>query len=225
MLTSVPSQCYRSHSTSLEYIGQKRKCIILKSFTVLSASTMPLPGTYPELNSSSPNATHRASSSTRFSTPLSQHAQNSTLYSGLDDLGDLVPCVGPTPPPNLTFPIETVVEKVFEVDGPTTKAVLNSPDSGSWYWATSTYTAATTSYSTWTRQQVPQLNPYLGDKRPCCGMCSVYISLVDVFYWPVSGANTACLSSISPITTQEPQISTSGGNNSMSIAVGPDGFT
>ena len=220
-----PSQCYHSLSTSLDYIHQKRNCIILKSFTVLSAGTTPLQGLYSQLNSSSPNVTHRASSSTRFSTPTSQDSQNSTLYSGLDDLGDYVPCIGPTPPPNFTFPIKTMIQKVLEIDGPTTETVYTQGSSGTPNPLFSTYTAATTSYITFTTRQTPPLNPYMGDERPCCGACWVDISLVDVFYWPVPGANTACLSSIPPKVTQDPQVLPPGLNNSISTAIGLNGFT
>ena len=153
---------------------------------------------------------------------------NATTYYGSNDLGDLVPCVGPTPPPGLSFPIETVVEKLSEIDGPTTKAVLEPDVSGSFFWTTATYTAATTEYTTWTRQQVPQLNPYLGDRRPCCGMCTVYFSLVDVWYWPVTGADTSCLDNVtiseavatSPLAVVPPSY-----RDTISTVVGSDGFT
>ena len=100
---------------------------------------------------------------------------NAVKYYGSADLGNLVPCAGPTPPPGLTFPIETVVEKLSAIDGPTTKAVLNTDTPNSWFWVTSTYTAATTVYTTWTRQQVPQLNPYLGDRYVdiCSQVCLI----------------------------------------------------
>ena len=159
--------------------------------------------------------------------PSNTMSGNATTYYGSDDLGELVPCAGPTPPPGLTFPIETVVEKLSDIKGPTTEAVLNTDVSNSWFWTTSTYTAATTVYTTWTRQQVPQLNPYMGDSRPCCGMCTVYFSLVDVWYWPVPGANTACLENAttsnlgatsSPVAAYRP-------NDTISTAVGLDGFT
>ena len=152
---------------------------------------------------------------------------NATTYYGSNDLGELVPCAGPTPPPGLSFPIETVVEKLSAIDGPTTKAVFNTDISHSGFWTTSTYTAATTVYTTWTRQQVPQLNPYAGDSRPCCGMCTVYFSLVDLWYWPVPGANTACLDNAT--TSDSSTISSPAvvyhPNNTVSTAVGPDGFT
>ena len=148
-----------------------------------------------------------------------------SFYPVTDDIGDIEQCVGPTPPPGLTFPIETVVEKLFEVDGPTTETLFLSGAS-SWYWTTTTYTTATTSYSTWTRQLTPQLNPYDPD-RPCCGSCMVYVSLVDVYYWPVSGANTACLGSTALAIRNGPQFSTltHGHNDTAVTTVGPDGFT
>ena len=159
--------------------------------------------------------------------PLNTTSSNATTYYGSDDLGDLVPCAGPTPPPGLTFPFETVVEKLSAIDGPTTEAVLNTDISNSWFWTTSTYTAATTVYTTWTRQQVPQLNPYLGNSAPCCGMCTVYFSLVDVWYWPVPGANTACLinsTSSDSVAISSPAV-VSSRNDTISTTVGPDGFT
>ena len=159
--------------------------------------------------------------------PSNTKSGNATTYYGSNDLGELVPCAGPTPPPGLTFPIETVVEKLSDIKGPTTEAVLNTDVSNSWFWTTSTYTAATTVYTTWTRQQVPQLNPYLGDSRPCCGMCTVYFSLVDVWYWPVPGANTACLENATTSNlgaTSSPAVA-SPPNDTISTAVGPDGFT
>lgn len=158
--------------------------------------------------------------------PSNTTSGNATTYYGSDDLGDLVPCAGPTPPPGLTFPIETVVEKLSAIDGPTTKAVLNTDTPKSWFWITSTYTAATTVYTTWTRQQVPQLNPYLGNSRPCCGMCTVYFSLVDVLYWPVPGANTACLDNATTLgsgAVQSPAV-VFPHNLSASTTAGPDGF-
>ena len=172
--------------------------------------------------------TSRAFSSTSPHPSNATSSSNATTYYGSDDLGDLVPCVGPTPPPGLTFPIETVVEKLFEIDGPTTEAVLEPGVSGSWFWTTSTYTAATTGYTTWTRQQVPQLNPYLGDSRPCCGMCTVYFSLVDVWYWPVPGADTACLDNVTmsdSVATSSLAVVPPSYSDTISTVVGPDGFT
>ena len=148
-----------------------------------------------------------------------------SFYPATDEVGDIIQCVGPTPPPGLTFPIETVVEKLFEVDGPTTKSVFVG-DRTHLSWSTMIYTAGTTSYSTWTRQQIPQLNPYDSD-RPCCGMCTVYVSLVDVYYWPVPGANTACLGSTALAIRDGPQLSTftQSYNDTAMTTVGPDGFT
>lgn len=102
-----------------------------------------------------------------------------SLYYVTDDMGYSERCVGPTPPPGLAFPIMTVVEKLVEADGPTTEMVFVSRSS---YrpWITSTFTAPATSYSTWTTQMKHQLNQS-DDYRPCCGMCTVYVSLVDVY--------------------------------------------
>ena len=176
-------------------------------------------------NNSSSNRTIRMASIATVSSSRSRLMSSSSLYSVIGDDGDMEQCVGPTPPPGLTFPIETVVEKLFEVDRPTTKRVFVG-DGTSWYWSTLIYTAAATSYSTWTRQQMPQLNPYDAD-RPCCGMCTVYVSLVDVYYWPVPGANTACLGSTAVATRDETQYSilTQGRNETATTTVGPDGFT
>ena len=73
---------------------------------------------------------------------------------------------------------------------------------------------------------MPQLNPYDPD-RPCCGICMVYVSLVDVYYWPVSGANTACLGSTALAIKNELQLSalTQAHNDTVVTTVGPDGFT
>ena len=58
-------------------------------------------------------------------------------------------------------------------------------------------------------------------------MCTVYVSLVDVYYWPISGANTACLGSTAVAITGEAQSSpiSKGHNDTAVTAVGPDGFT
>ena len=114
-------------------------------------------------------------------------------------LDGLVPCVGPTPPSGITFPIETYV-KAVSVDG------------------------ATTVYSTATRQQIPQLDPYNGDRK-CCGVCTVYFSTVDVLYWPLVGANTACLDSDNSAGKPASLATIPPTNNSVSTTVGPDGFT
>jgi len=45
-------------------------------------------------------------------------------HNGTDAVGDILQCVGPTPPPGLSFPIETVVEKLTSVDGPTTASYI-----------------------------------------------------------------------------------------------------
>ena len=164
----------------------------------------------------SPNATTSSSASRLMS--------STSFYNATNDVGEIVQCVGPTPPPGLTFPIETVVEKLFEVDGPTTESVFVG-DRTHWSWSTVIYTAGTTSYSTWTRQQTPQLNPYDPD-RPCCEECTVYVSLVDVYYWPVSGANTACLGSTALAIRDGPQLSSLAPYNDTAITtVAPDGFT
>ena len=189
-----------------------------------------------QTNNSSSNETMRMSSNRMSANATSSLSRSKllssiSLYNVTDDMGYTEQCVGPTPPPGLTFPIETVVQKVFEVDGPTTETLVlscawASRFSRSCFVTTSIYSAAATSYSTWTRQQRPQLNPY-DDHRPCCGMCTVYVSLVDVYYWPVSGANTACLgSSALPVTNEIKSSSvTQGQNNTAVTAVGPDGFT
>ena len=178
-----------------------------------------------QTNASSSNKTIRMSSNETSSSYSSKLMSSVSLYSVLDDVGDTIQCAGPTPPPGLTFPIETVVEKLFEADGPTTEMLFLNGAS-SWFWTTLTFTTPTTSYSTWTRQQTPQLNPYDPD-RPCCGMCTVYVSLVDVYYWPVPGANTACLGSTGAATTDQTQSLTliRGRNDTAMTTVGPDGFT
>ena len=182
-------------------------------------------------NDSSSNETIRMSSNATFSSSRSRLSSSISFYNVTDDTGYTEQCVGPTPPPGLTFPIETVVQKLFEVGGPTTESLflscgLASRFSRSCFWTTSIFTAPATSYSTWTRQQKPQLNPY-DDHRPCCGMCTVYVSLVDVYYWPVSGANTACLGSTASAIMNDIKSSsvTQGHNDTVITAVGPDGFT
>ena len=205
-------------------------------FKIGMAMAVELSGKLLQTNGSFSNETIRMSSN-----PMSANATSSSsrsrllssisLYNVTDDMGYTEQCVGPTPPPGLSFPIETVVQKIFEVDGPTTETLVlscawASRFSRSCFWTTSIYTAPETSYSTWTRQQKPQLNPY-DDHRPCCGMCTVYVSLVDVYYWPVSGANTACLGSTALAITNEIRSSsfTQGHNDTAVTAVGPDGFT
>ena len=120
-------------------------------------------------------------------------------YVSFDESDGLVPCVGPTPPPGLTFPIETYVEKV-SVHG------------------------STTVYSTATRQQMPQLDPYNQDRK-CCGVCTVYFSTVDVLYWPLAGANTACLDKGNSAGKPSSLATIPPTNNSVSTTVGSDGFT
>lgn len=59
------------------------------------------------------------------------------------------------------------------------------------------------------------------------GMCTVYFSLVDVLYWPVPGANTACLdnaTSLDSVPISSPAL-VSSRNDTVSTTVGPDGFT
>lgn len=179
------------------------------------------PGNLLQTTNSFSNKTIQMSSN---ATSRSRLSSSVSLYTVLDDMGIAHQCVGPTPPPGLTFPIETVVEKLFEADGPTTEMVFISASS-SWLWTTLTFTAPATSYSTWTRQQRPELNlhdPY----RPCCGMCVVYVSLVDVYYWPVSGANSACLGNTAVAIINETSSSTvaQGHNDTVITAVGPNGF-
>ncbi len=183
------------------------------------------PGKLLQTNGSFSNKTIHMSSNETSSLYPSRLMSSISLYPALDDVGDSIQCAGPTPPPGLTFPIETVVEKLLEVDGPTTEVVFLNRAS-SWFWKTLSYTTPTTLYSTWTRQQRPQLNPY-DPERPCCGMCTVYVSLVDVYYWPVPGANTACLGSTAVVITDKTQSSTltRGHNDTAMTTVGPDGFT
>ena len=170
--------------------------------------------------SSNPMSANATSSSSR-----SRLLSSTSLYNVTDDLGYTDQCVGPTPPPGLIFPIETVVQEIYQVDGPGTESGL-FPSGEFLVQGTITATAATTAYTTWTRQQRPQLNPH-DDQRPCCGMCTVYVSLVDVYYWPVSGANTACLGSTALAITNDIKSSsvTQGHNDTAITAVGPDGFT
>ena len=57
-------------------------------------------------------------------------------------------------------------------------------------------------------------------------MCTVYFSLVDVWYWPVPGADTACLDNV----TMSDSVATSSlavvppYSDIISTVVGPDGF-
>ena len=182
-------------------------------------------GKFLQINGSSWHNTIRMSSNVTSSSSRSRFMSSNSSYSATDDVGNGMQCYGPKPPSGLTFPIETVVEKLFEADGPTTEMLFLSGAS-SWYWTTTTFTAAMTAYSTWTRQQIPQTNPYDPDS-PCCGMCTVYVSLVDVYYWPVSGANTACLGSTALAIRDGPQLSSlaQGHNDTVVTAFGPDGFT
>ena len=159
--------------------------------------------------------------------PTNSTNNSTATYYGSNDLGDLVPCIGPTPPPGLTFPIETVVSNVFHFSGPTTVTSYEFIHDGSFRPTTRTYSEATTSFTTYTRQRVPQLNPYMGNQRPCCGMCTVYFSLIDLFYWPEPGANTACLAA--KATAGSSSISSPAellpSNYTFTTAVDPDGFT
>lgn len=179
-----------------------------------------------QTDGSSSNKTVRMSSNATASSSRSRLMSSISLYSAIDNSGGaMIQCIGPTPPPGLIYPIVTVVEKLFEVDGPTTESVVVG-DATSWSWSTMIYTAAATSYSTWTVQQMPQLEPDIFP-GPCCGMCMVYVSLVDVYYWPVPGANTAYLGSTAVAIRDGPQLSTltQGHNDTAMTTVGPDGFT
>jgi len=86
-------------------------------------------------------------------------------------------------------------------------------------------TGPPTLWTTYSRADYSQLQPYT-DRPSCCGQCTVYFSRVDLRYWPVPGANNACLNSgigsnniASSLATVPPS------NNSISTTVGPDGFT
>jgi hypothetical protein len=86
----------------------------------------------------------------------------------------------------------------------------------------------------------------------CCGVCTVYFEQVEVSYWPVASANTACLQSIDPFyktyTAADPNPDSRPASNTANIpipfptitaravaplsnatqasyTVGPDGFT
>jgi len=156
-------------------------------------------------------------------------ASNSTTgtlatHHGTDIMGITHTCVGPTAPPGLSFPIQTVVELLTSVSGPTTGMYYFADDYGAGTKIPFTATGATAVYTTFTRELKPQFDPHEYPIK-CCGQCTVYFSMVDVMYWPVPGANTACLNgdSISGMNTALATIPPS--NNSISTTIGPDGFT
>lgn len=148
----------------------------------------------------------------------------SATHNGTDAVGDVLQCVGTTPTPGLSFPIETVVEKLTSVDGPTTASYMFDNAHGIYTHVAFTATGATTLYTTFTRQQIPQYNPHQYPIQ-CCGQCTVYFSMVDVMYWPVAGANTACLNSAASGGVVSSPATVRPSNNSISTTVGPDGFT
>ena len=131
-------------------------------------------------------------------------------------------CFGPTPPTGLSFPTNTWMEVLAIVSGPTTTEYkLGGGD----FHVPFTATGPTTLWTTFKWADSPQLRPYT-EHPSCCGQCTVYFSRVQVNYWPVPGANTACLNSgigsnnlASSLATVPPS------NNSVSTTVGPDGFT
>jgi len=145
-------------------------------------------------------------------------------HNGTDAVGDILQCVGPTPPPGLSFPIETVVEKLTSVDGPTTASYIFNDAHGHVSNIAFTATGATTLYTTFTRQQIPQYDPHQYPIQ-CCGQCTVYFSMVDVLYWPVPDANTACLNTGTNAGVKSALATVPASNNSISTTVGPDGFT
>lgn len=51
------------------------------------------------------------------------------------------------------------------------------------------------------------------------------LSGVDVMYWPVSGANTACLDSRPNVGVHSAMATVPPSNNSVSTTIGPNGFT
>lgn len=135
--------------------------------------------------------------------------------------GYTMACVGPTGPPGLKFPIQTVVQKLTEVSGPTTGSYYFADAHGKGTHIPFTATGPTTLSTTFVRELVPQFEPYQHPLK-CCGQCTVYFSSVDLLYWPVPGANTACLdeeNSNAATATVPPS------NNSITTMVGDDGFT
>lgn len=93
---------------------------------------------------------------------------------GTDAFGLTRACLGPTAPRGLSFPIETVVEKLTEVDGPTTALYAFGNDRGQWTNIPWTATGPTTLYTTFTRELKPQWDRNDMDPLPkCCGQCTV----------------------------------------------------
>jgi len=134
-------------------------------------------------------------------------------------------CVGPTPPTGLSFPANTWMEVLAIASGPTTTKYDLETGEGEHIHIPFTATGPTTLWTTYKWADYPQIQPYT-DPPSCCGQCTVYFSRVEVNYWPVPGANTACLNSAigsnkiaSSLATVPPS------NNSVSTTVGPDGFT
>jgi len=136
--------------------------------------------------------------------------------------GAIENCVGPTPPTGLSFPTNTWMEVLAIASGPITTKYNRERGGGD---VTFTATGPTTLWTTYSWADYPQLQPYT-DLPSCCGQCTVYFSRVEVNYWPVPGANTACLNSgvgsnnlASSLATVPPS------NHSVTTTVGPDGFT
>ncbi len=150
----------------------------------------------------------------------------STISITVDGLGTRK-CVATQSLPTLSFPMETVRHHLITVPGPTI---------GSFYediafsWLTTTFIGATSIYTTKTRQKIPQLQSSVALPN-CCGQCVLYLPMVDVHYWPVPGAPTACTSGSSILTSKAVLPSTSVGRRFVSIGgnrstvVGSDGFT
>lgn len=139
---------------------------------------------------------------------------------------ELIVCTGDLPP-SLSFPVETRVQRLRVVSGPTTDSFVLGPDG---HYMTVTYTGPTTVWTTKQITEAPQLQPHVA-LPDCCGVCELYIGLVEVFYWPVPGADNMChnhsMNATMPasLSSDTLQIHMQSLKGPSSYAIGSDGFT
>lgn len=165
------------------------------------------------------------SNTTKTASSTDTNTDSRATHKATDGVGDIEWCVGPTPSTGLSFPTQTFMEVLAVVTGPTTTEYEFEAGGGAYIHVPFTATGPTTLWTTFSTADYPQLQPYT-DRPSCCGQCTVYFSRVDLHYWLVPGANTACLNSgigsnnlASSLATVPPS------NNTVSTTVGPDGFT
>ncbi len=195
------------------------------SFTSLSSSTNLSSSTWSSSSiSQSSDSASRSSTLFQTTTPTSGHItslnltntshgntssainKTTTKYETFPDyyhswatIDEPILCVG-TIPPKFTYPIQTITLRIRE----------------SWAYSyyrdqygelTDSSSLVPSRLTTYTTEKVPGWNGYgVGPQEPdkwCCGTCEVYFPLIDVFYWPVAGANTSCVTVSSDVNSTD----------------------